>query len=416
MQRKPPSIFSKVLPIVLLLAAGTVFADDDSGKPVWSFGGFATVGAVHADAQQADFTSTVLAARGAGFSRSVSPDADTRLGAQLGVSLNPQWSAVLQVISEYGIENSYQPVVEWANVKYQATPDLSIRFGRIALPMLLAADYRKVAYTLAWVRTPVEVYGAIPITHSDGIDVTYRWRAGEFKNLTQVFYGRNKVKVNDTINSQARQVAGISHTIELGAASLRLGYQGTNLTIDIARPLFDGLRQFGPQGAALAERYAIDHKRVIAYNIGANYDPGNWFAMAELVRIDSQSFLGDKTAWYASSGYRFGQLTPYLSYARAKSNGPTQVSGLGTQGLPPAYAGAAQALNAGLNGLLSMIAVQHTASVGIRWDVARDMALKLQYDRVMPKDGSSGMLINVQPGFKSGQTINVVSATLDFVF
>jgi hypothetical protein len=34
----------------------------------------------------------------------------------------------------------------------------------------------------------------------------------------------------------------------------------------------------------------------------------------------------------------------------------------------------------------------------------------------MPKDGSSGMLINVQPNFKSGQTINVVSATLDFVF
>lgn len=415
MQRKFLPLCRNLLP-ALLLAVGAAHADEEGSKQMWSLGGFGTVGVTHSDARLADFNSTVLASRGAGFSRPVSADVDTRIGAQLDMNVNPQWSAVLQVISEYGVDNSYRPIVEWANVKYQATPDLSIRVGRIALPMLLAADYRKVAYTLASVRTPVEIYGAVPITHSDGIDATYRWSAGEVKNLTQVFFGRNDLKVSDTIDSKARDVAGISHTIELGAASLRLGYQGTNLTIDIARPLFDGLRQFGPQGVALAELYAIDHKHVIAYNIGANYDPGNWFVMAELVRINSKSFLGDKTAWYASTGYRFDKLTPFLSYARSKSNGPTSVAGLSTQGLPPAYAGAAQALNAGLNGLLSTIAVQHTASAGLRWDVARDLALKLQYDRVTPQQGSSGMLINVQPNFKSGNAINVVSATLDFVF
>ena len=53
---------------------------------------------------------------------------------------------MLQVVSEQRLDRSYRPIVEWANIKYQATPDLSLRFGRIALPMFLAADYRKIGY------------------------------------------------------------------------------------------------------------------------------------------------------------------------------------------------------------------------------------------------------------------------------
>jgi hypothetical protein len=44
------------------------------------------------------------------------------------------------------------------------------------------------------------------------------------------------------------------------------------------------------------------------------------------------------------------------------------------------------------------------------------MALKLQYDRVTPRDGSRGSLINLEPGFQSDRAVNVTSAVLDFVF
>ena len=52
----------------------------------------------------------------------------------------------------------------------------------------------------------------------------------------------------------------------------------------------------------------------------------------------------------------------------------------------------------------------------MRWDCTTDVALKLQFDRVTPLGGSRGTFINVQPGFRSGRSVNVASAVLDFVF
>ncbi len=405
--------------LVVLLASllgGAAQADQTSGAPSWTFGGFGTLGVVHSDERQADFISNVLKDRGAGYSRSWSADVDSRLGAQLGVSLNRQWSAVLQVVAEQGLDGSYRPGVEWANIKYQASPELSVRLGRIAVPMYLAADYRKAGYAYPWARTPVEVYGAIPISNSDGIDASYRWNTGDLKNVTQFFFGRTDVKVTDTTHAFARRLAGVSHTADYGPATMRISYLTTELTVDLVRELFDGFRQFGPPGAAIAERYQVDHKRATGISVGASYDPGNWFVMGELGRLNAHSFLGDKTALYTSAGYRVHNWTAYLAYGKVRINGANSDPGLALDGLPAALAGAAAALNGGLNGLLSTMAIQTTSTLGARWDFRPDMALKLQYDRVLPTGGSSGMLTNVQPGFQSGHAVNVLSTTVDFVF
>lgn len=393
-------------------------ADDDfdAGKPLWSFGGFGSVGIVHSNERQADFSSTVLKANGAGFSHPWSVDVDSRFGAQLDVKRDARWSAVLQVISEQSVDNSYAPIVEWANIKYQATPDLSVRVGRIALPLLLAADSRKASYAFPWVRTPVELYGAVPITNSDGIDVHYRWNVGPVKNLTQALLGHTGFKLIDGPPAKGRAMVGLSNTLDYGALTVCASLLTLNLTFDAARPLFDGLRQFGPQGIALADQYDADHKRVKVIGIGASYDPGNWFVTGELARVQIKSFLGDRTALYVSTGYRFGNLTPYVTYARARDNSDRRDAGLSLAGLPPAAKGTATMLNANLNQLLGVIAVQQSFIVGARWDVAPNIALKLQYDRVRPQAGSAGTLINVQPGFRSGVAVNVVSAVLDFVY
>lgn len=416
MTRLNISLLSAALAAAALSAAGSAIAADDTPvAPVWTFGGFATVGAVHADEAMADFTSNALKANGAGHTRKWSGDVDSRVGAQLGVAVDKQWSAVLQVISEQGIDNSYAPIVEWANVKYQATPDLSVRVGRIALPIFLAADYRKATYALPWVRVPVELYGSIPISNSDGIDASYRWNLGDVKQVTQAFYGHTSIRLTDTAHAKGRDVAGVTHSIDYGPLTVRASMMRATVSVDLARPLFDAFRLFGPQGAALADRYDLDRKRVTGWSLGANYDPGQWFLMGEVGRINARSFLGDKTALYVSSGYRQGSLTPYLVYAQSRSNGATRESGLPLAGPAPLQAAAAQ-LNGRLNGLLSTIGVQTTVSAGLRWDYRPDQALKIQYDRVMPRDGSSGMLINAQPGFQSDGKVNVVSVSLDVVF
>ena len=278
---------------------------DDLDKPMFSLSGFGTAGVTYSDERKADFTSNFLKAKGAGFSRRWSADVDSRIGMQLTANFTPELSGVVQVISELRYDNTYLPIVEWANLKYQFTPDLSVRIGRIALPTFLAADYRKLGYALPWARTPGEVYSLVPITNSDGVDFSYRTRMGEWKNSFRAALGKTDIKYNAG-EAKARSIRGLSDTIEYGDASVRLSYVQADVTVNFAQALFDGFRQFGVQGNTLADRYNGDNKRFTIMGLGATYDPGDWFVTAELGKTVAHSFLGDRMAWYASGGYRIG--------------------------------------------------------------------------------------------------------------
>src|ERR1700683_742549 len=141
--------------------------DSDSSPPIFSFSGFGTAGEVHSSQDQADFTGSVFQPNGAGYTRRWSPEVDSLLGAQLTANIAPKLSAVLQVIAEQNYNGTFTPHVEWANLKYQFTPDFSVRIGRVELPTFLFSDTRKVGYTYPWVRPPIEVYTLLPITAGD---------------------------------------------------------------------------------------------------------------------------------------------------------------------------------------------------------------------------------------------------------
>ncbi|WP_426197644.1 hypothetical protein [Massilia sp. DWR3-1-1] len=398
------------------LCVGAQQIDDSAKPPPWRFGAYGSLGVVHSSESAADFSANGINPGRAGASHAYAYDVDSRLAAQVDLMLDAQWSAVLQVVSERDLDHDFTPAVEWANVKYRYSPELSVRLGRIALPIFLIGDYRKASYALPWVRPPVEVYSTLPVSNSDGIDATYSWSAGKVKNISQVSFGGTDLRTTATSRARARQLIGLSNTSVMGFLTVRASAMTTTLTVDIAKPLFDAYRQFGPAGAALAAKYDVDSKRTSIGAIGFNCDPGNWFLMGEIGRMNTRSYIGDKTVVYLSGGYRFGDLTPYVTYARARVHQATSDAGLSTAGLPPQFAPTAAYLNGQLNALLSTIASQRTATAGVRWDVMRDRSLKLQFDRLHPQGGSSGTLINVQPSFRSGHSIYVVSAMLDFVY
>ena len=84
---------------------------------------------------------------------------------------------------------------------------------------------------------------------------------------------------------------------------------------------------------------------------------------------------------------------------------------------PSELAGTVMALGAGLNALLeSSHHVQKTLFAGGRWDVGKNIDLKLQFDRTRIGAQSTGTRTNIQPGFRSTDTVNIFSATVDFVF
>jgi hypothetical protein len=396
--------------------AGEPVDGSDDGLSRWNFGGFGTLGVARSNGEQADFTANVLSPGAAGYSHRWSATVDSRVGVRAGVMLDGGWSAVMQLLSERTLTNGYAPTVQWAYLQYQATPDLTLRAGRITLPLFLAGDYRKAGYALPWVRPPVELYGAIPLSSSDGADLSYRWQAGDASNLTQLFFGRADVPATPGARAQARGLTGLSNTTIAGALTLRASVLRADLSVDIARELFDGLRQYGEQGEELADRYQLHAKHVYVATLGFTYDPGRWFAMGEIGRFNARSYLGDKTVAYLSAGYRYRDLTPYLLYSVSRPNMQTSVAGLEVDQLSARQAAVGTQLNNGLNQLLAAVPRQSTAGAGVRWDLQPNYALKLQYDRIVPQQGSTGTFINVQPGFRSGHPVAVVSVVLDCVF
>ena len=411
-----------LLPLAAL-AAALAFAPAHADEgPALTLSGFGTLGVAHSDNDHADYLLDAFHPNGPGFSRSWSFDADSRAGVQASVELPLKLSAVLQLVAQQRYDSSYRPGVEWANVKWQPTPEFSIRAGRIVLPVFLATDSRKVGYANPWLRLPVEVYSLVPVTSNDGVDVSYRLNLGETTNNTvQVTFGSSESKFPSAAGlgsgtAKARRILALVDTVESGYATLRLMYGQASLTIPEYSPLFEAFRQLGAQGAGIASRYDVNGRKVNFVGLAGNYDPGTWFATAEWARFDTHSVLGAKSAWYVSGGPRLGKFTPYATYARIKADSNLTDPGLDLAALPPQAVPTAAFLNATLSAQLDSIPRQSTVSIGLRWDFWRNAALKVQYDHVSLGSGSRGTFGNVQPEFQAGGKVQIISAAVDFLF
>jgi hypothetical protein len=90
--------------------------------------------------------------------------------------------------------------------------------------------------------------------------------------------------------------------------------------------------------------------------------------------------------------------------------------GLDLSAVPSGSVGIAAALNAAVNAILADKNASERISLGTRWDVFRSVDLKLQLDHIRGQTGSNAGLTNVQAGFRTGRTVDLISASIDVVF
>lgn len=411
----------------------TANAADDVATPTFALRGFGTLGIVHSSEKNADFTSGFFEPNGAGYTRSWAPGVDTKLGVQADAQFSDKFSAVLQLVSQHQYNNTYEPRVEWANLKYQFTPDFDIRLGRTVATPFMVSDTRMVGYANLWIRPPREVYGLVPLTNKDGIDVNYRFGVREATNLVHFSYGSANPKLPDSGTVKARDYVSLANTLNYGPITLRASYSWGR--VDLRTPgtdaLLDGLTQFGNTVSAipgfasagsqtlnLANKYRFDNKPISFFSFGASYDRDEWLLMAELAGLNGASVLTDSMAWHATAGYRIGKFTPYMTVAwlRPEKKSEAGISTAALAAIPP-LAATATVLNDGVNRALTAgVLGQKSLVVGVRWDLIKNTALKAQYDYMILDSMSSGRLGNVQPNFQPGGKVNAISIAVDFIF
>jgi len=376
-----------------------------------SISGFGTVGVAQSNTDDVKFA-RYNQADGVGNSARIG--LDTNLGLQATYKINDWLSGTAQVLTRKATEHSFTTDLTWAFLKARINDEVSVRVGRVVVPTFLISDYQNVGYANTMMRPPIEMYGQAPIENSDGADINYQHAFGDLNFTAQAFAGvsRGKLFVSTGAGSTATYRAparGISLAGEYGPFLLRVAHARADMEINDIQPINALTNTLTSVGfGQLASDITFSTGKKIAFtSIGGTMDWNNVVGQAEYAqrRAKDKVYLPDTNAWYAMLGYRFGKVLPYYAHASAK--------GAGSSITAPAALAKIPALNAGVANLLTS-AEQTTDIVGVRWDFAKQLALKVQVDRVKP-GAKSGLLINV-PAAGYTKDVTVVAAVVDFVF
>ncbi|TAL08755.1 MAG: hypothetical protein EPO03_03210 [Porticoccaceae bacterium] len=404
----------------------------DLGNGV-SVKGFGTVGMVHSNNSDADYTLNLLQpTKGVGRSSDTTYRLDTKAGLQLDWLASDNISFTGQVISKLRYDRTWTPDMALAFVKFKIAPDVDVRAGRLRPPVYMLSDYLDVNYANTWVRPPVEFYSAAPVDHMEGVDVLWRPSTGDLTWLVQPYIGSSRLDAPEGAEFELDKLIGLNVTTTLGDLTLRAGYLASEMTIHsdgikgAINALTDPAGLCGLDPVACRQGYSLDPdaKDVSFASLGAAWDNGQYFVSGEWGHRTLRNLLSDTTAWYVTGGTRIGKWTPYITYANSKNDSPNSFSGSDSAVVVPPGVPAGAVINGLVTALRQSNAMdQQTASLGVRYDLNKNVALKTQWDHVMtdcssPSAGTcDGTFANQKPGFDNkSQEVDLISASIDYRF
>ncbi len=383
---------------LLLLAPGATHALDLLDGRL-ALNGFGTLGVARSTDSDAEFIRDI--SQQDGTAGDWDGDVDSRLGVQLRANLTETLDAVVQSVSRYDHHGSYEPKLTWAFLRYNPDPAVTLRLGRVALDTYMLADSRDVGYSYLWVRPPVDYYGMRHLSHIDGGDIVLRRPLGEGLLWGKLYAGRADEKVNSdfvdvVLDATGSSVYGGHINYDIGRWRWQLGLSEIDYKLkapdEFLRQL-DLLAYALPQLAA-GLRDAVAPATIQMSSVGMAYDRGPLQVQAMLGQLNRTGEEADLSSAFVTAGYRLEPVTPFVS-----------LSGSRTRGIALSDFGIPSSARVGLT--------QQTLSLGARYDIKRNVALKGQVDFINV-DQAGLMWRNIQPDWDQDTT--VFSLALDFVF
>jgi hypothetical protein len=401
----------QLLVAAVLAALGVQAQAGTLGDGNLTISGFGTLAAARSDTDTAQFARYNQAV---GVKDGVRIGLDSNLGLQATYKVNDWLSGTAQVLTRKNTSTSFTTDLTWGFLKAKINDEVNVRVGRVVMPAFLISDYQNVGYANTMMRPPIELYGQAPLEAMDGADVNYQHAFGDTNLTAQAFVGtsRGKLFVASAGGSVAKYrapVAGASVTLEHGPVTFRLGHASADMHSSDLTPINTLTATL--KGAGLAQLgedlSLVPGKRMTFTSVGATVDYNNVLVQAEYAqrRAKEAVYIPQTNAWYVMAGYRFGKVLPYYAHAASE--------GAGTKVKVPAALTRIPPLNAAVTNLLTA-AEQSSDLVGVRWDFAKSIALKVQVDRIKPKVKSGALIFAPAAGQKD--SVTVVAAGVDFVF
>ncbi len=284
---------------------------------------------------------------------------ESLLGLQIKKEFSPTLSATTQLVMRANNPNEgSRPTVDWLYATWQPSADSAWTFqvGKMRIPLYYYSDYLYIGYAYPWVRPAPDVYGW-PIYAYNGANVSYRTQLGssDWAATATAWTGgyTQKNDAYDTLiylttptNESWNHILGGSLSVNNGtfdARAMAMHYQDTTW-------------QDNPDGSRTT---LVDAQSTRIMGVSVNMDYKNWLVKTEIDRYDQVDVGKGINNIYKYAlfgvGYQWGAWTPMYTYSQ--------------------YTTAAEPIEA-----------RSTHYLSLRWDVRKNMALKVQYD--LSKDKS----------------------------
>ena len=379
-------------------AAGT---NGDAGISGLTLKGFGTLGLARSDEDGAQYVRDL--SQPDGLTSDWSGKIDSMIGLQASYQVNEAVEGVLQAISRYRYDGSYRPEISWAFVRYEASPALSLRAGRLGTEFYMQADSRQVGYANPTVRPPPDYFGPLVFSYLDGFDLGAATPVGAGLLKGKLFAGLSPETTpfvrNVSWDLDGALLVGGHLEYQSGPWQFRLGHAQVHFDTQLPLHVLAGFDVI-----ALVPDLSVKDTWSRFDSLGMVYDEGPLQLQLMLSRTRHESAAYEDTkAGYAIASYRFGQVTPYLGYSRVKST-PARIGTPVTPELAELVTNLTSATHSD----------QHTWFLGGRWDIRENLAMKAQVDWLHGSRTSLFPFRDDIPVWDGDMT--VYSLTLDFVF
>lgn len=400
----------------LLLAAlccGNAWATTPDELSTFSLRGFGTLGLARSSSDHAEFVrdlSQPVGIKGGQWSGRI----DSILGVQANWRATPELELVGQVVSRLHYDRSHDPELMWAFAKWEPDSRISLRAGRIGADFMMLADSRLVGYSNLTVRPSADFFGPLFFSQLEGADASLTLPLGGGLVRGKLFAGKTHEKVTGTLGTwenSGSPMRGLVVDYMSGAWLFRANAARIRFSEDMNTAfLSDHLRAAGaifPEANAAADTLLAKGSVSRFLSLGVVYDQGPLQVQGMLNRIRHETALfQDSHAGYLLAGYRFGALTPYAGVSWWKTKTRT--------GLPVVPAALAPLDTRYAQFIAGSHIDRKTYTLGARWDLRSNMALKFQWDAVRATPDTRFSFAN--PGADWNGKTDVASVVLDFIF
>lgn len=372
------------------------------------------------------------------------------IAGQLDIASEERLSATIQMIGTMREDGRFTVEPEWAFLRYNIDPVWSVRLGRVLTPVFLESDYRYVGYGRLSAKPSNQLFGFYPLSNHDGMDITYLGELGNGTIRAIGFVGQTKYDLPDDHKGREQYYTsnllyGAALTWDNDQYLLRGAVVQAAFALDgeAAEPtvaqVYDPLIDLANRGwcdecASLAEEWdrADNGAKLTTYTLAGRANYGNAAFTLEGFYRKSDTMIPDIAGYEFTASYALGSFTPYVGFALSNTLSNDYQLVDANIPLPPgpartAYVDGVKIIN---DYYQSQNIGREVFTLGVRWDVMDNVAVKLQAENwSLDSEYSDNALVS---GIKTGgqkvmfntvtidrtrpTDFNLFTATIDFVF